>query len=88
MVLRDRRRTRRFQKIDHRVVGDDHPQPPAVSDFTVHLFEYHPPRFVHLPTIGGATAFENACVDGLEKFAQSLEPTGEGSLGNVEPFER
>ena len=88
MVLGNRRRTRRFQQIDHCVVGDDHPQLPAVSHFAVHLFEYRPPRFVHLPTIGGSTAFENACVDGLENFAQSLEPTGERALGNVEPFKR
>ena len=77
-----------LQEKDHRVISDDHPQPPAVALFALYFFKDQPARLIHLPVVGGAATFQDSGIDRLKEFAQTPQSAGERALRNGKPFER
>ncbi len=85
MAVQDRRRAGRVHREHHRVLGDEHPQPPAGAVRALAVFEDPPAGLVGVYPYRGGIPGDDRLFQGCQQVGGCLQRPGYGALGDGEP---
>ncbi len=85
MAVQDRRRAGRVHREHHRVLGDEHPQPPAGAVRALAVFEDPPAGLVGVYLYRGGIPGDDRLFQGCQQVSGCLQRPGYGALGDGEP---